>query len=120
MVEVPASAAIFLVDSAWSPCSARSLAAMSTSAVRVSGSSFRGLTLTVLHNTVIFDLTMLCQGGGHHEHRGSRVGDHAGAYHRAGIRLRLPEAGRAAAGRRCAAGGAGGPVHAGQSAPGRC
>src|SRR5262249_17878058 len=60
MVEVPASAAIFLVDSAWAPCSARSLAAMSTSVVRISGSSFRGLTLTVLHNVVIVYLTTLC------------------------------------------------------------
>ncbi|GAB3007706.1 hypothetical protein GCM10027184_76730 [Saccharothrix stipae] len=59
MVEVPASAAIFRVDSASAPCSANSLAATSTNVARISGSSFRGDIRPVLHNDVIRPIALL-------------------------------------------------------------
>src|SRR6476469_6980115 len=61
MVDVPASAARRLVDSASGPSSASRRAPISMRAGRILGSICRGLTLTVLHNAaIVSSTTSLC------------------------------------------------------------
>src|SRR5918992_6314097 len=76
MVEASASAAMRRVVSACGPSSASNRAAMSMIAVRICGSSRRGLILTLLHNVDMFkNTTVLCKGGQPPRARRLRGGD---------------------------------------------